>query len=79
MIRQSCPLLQGIKVTTSYGYNQTKSDSDLVDLAESELFHDLSREQPAVHAALRDLVMTPEALLDELNPDPKKAKKKAKK
>ena len=41
--------------------------------------HDLSREKPAVHAALRDLVMTPEALLDELNPDPKKAKKKAKK
>lgn len=77
--RGGIELLQGIKVTTSYGYNQTKSDSDLVDLAESELFHDLSREKPAVHAALRDLVMTPEALLDELNPDPKKAKKKAKK
>ena len=77
--RGGIELLQGIKVNTSYGYNQTKFDSDTVDLAESELFHDLSREKPAVHAALRDLVMTPEALQDELNPDPKKAKKKARK
>jgi hypothetical protein len=77
--RGGIELLQGIKVNSSYGYNQTKFDSDTVDLAESELFHDLSREKPAVHAALRDLVMTPEALQDELNPDPKKAKKKARK
>jgi hypothetical protein len=77
--RGGLELLQSIKVTTNYGYNQTKSDSDTVDLAENELFRDPAREKPAVHAALRDLVLTPEALQDELNPDPKKSKKKAKK
>ncbi|HET9473017.1 MAG TPA: hypothetical protein VFO82_03935 [Steroidobacteraceae bacterium] len=49
-----------------------------VDLAPSELFREQAREQPAVHAALRELVMTPEALALELNP-PKDSKKTRKK
>jgi hypothetical protein len=39
-----------------------------VDLAPTELFHDIAREQPAVHAALRDLVLTKEQLDLELHP-----------
>jgi hypothetical protein len=50
-----------------------------VDLAPSELFQDTSREMPAVHAALRHLVLTPEALALELDPDAAKKKKTKKK
>jgi hypothetical protein len=39
-----------------------------VNLAPTELFQDKTRDQPAVHAALRDLVLTPEELDRELNP-----------
>jgi hypothetical protein len=38
----------------------------------NELFTDASPEQPSVHAALRDLVLKPEQLEEELNPKPKK-------
>jgi hypothetical protein len=76
--RGGLEVLQSIKVTTNYGYYQSSSDADTVDLAPSELFRDPSREKMAVHAALRDLVLTPEALVAELNPNPKKGKKKEK-
>jgi len=76
--RGGLELLQSIKVTTNYGGYYQKSDSDTVELAEGELFRDPAREKPAVHAALRDLVMTPETLQAELYPDAKKGKKKAK-
>lgn len=38
------------------------------DLAPSEIFNDPAREQPAVHAGLRDLVLTPEAIAKEAHP-----------
>ena len=41
---------------------------NLAALAPAELFIDATREQPAVHAALRDLVLTAEQLEAELNP-----------
>lgn len=43
-----------------------------VDLAPAEFFRDGSREPPAIHAALRELVMTPEAALAETTPPPPK-------
>jgi hypothetical protein len=73
--RGGIEVLQSIKVTPRYTYGATAFDSENIDLAPSELFKDQSREKPAVHAALRDLVLTPEALDAELNPDPKAAQK----
>jgi hypothetical protein len=73
--RGGVEVLQSIKVTPRYTYGGTAFDSENIDLAPGELFRDPSREVPAVHAALRDLVMTPEALQAELHPDPKKKKK----
>jgi hypothetical protein len=78
--RGGLELLQNIKITQRYVYGGTSFDADTVDLAPAELFRDAAREQPAVHAAFRDLVLTPDALEAELNPGPKKdIKKKTKK
>jgi hypothetical protein len=49
---------------------QQLKGNQLVNLAPTELFQDSSREQPAVHAALRDLTLTPEQLDRELHPPP---------
>jgi hypothetical protein len=74
--RGGLQLLQKLNYTPP-GYYQA-GRADPVDLSPGELFTDMSREQPAVHAALRTLVMTPEALQAELNP-PKPGKEKKKK
>jgi len=74
--RGGLQLVQKLKYSPP-GYS-TPGRAEPEDLAASELFRDPSRELPAVHAALRDLVMTPEALALELNP-PKDSKKKKKK
>jgi hypothetical protein len=68
--RGGLEILQSIKMK---GY-----DTENIDLAPGELFLDASRERMAAHAALRDLVLTPEALQAELNPVPEKGKKKKK-
>ncbi len=47
---------------------QQLKGKELVNLAPTELFQDKTRDQPAVHAALRDLVLTPEQLDSELHP-----------
>jgi len=73
--RGGLELVQTLRITTQADHY----DADLVDLAPGELFQDATREQPAVHAMLRHLVMTPEALQAELNPDPKADKKRKKK
>jgi len=78
--RGGLQLLQKLKYTPPGYYQPGRADP--VDLAPGELFNDLTREQPAVHAALRALVLTPEALQAELDPPKgagkeKKAKKKA--
>ena len=83
--RGGLELVQIIRITpagsvaSAGGYVSTY-DAKPVDLAPDELFRDVTREQPAVHAALRELVLTPEALHAELNPapEPKKSKKKKK-
>jgi len=78
--RGGLQLLQKLKFTpAAYGSYQP-NDTDAIDLAPGELFQDAAREQPAVHAALRDLVLTPDELDAELNPGAKKdPKKKSKK
>jgi hypothetical protein len=76
--RGGLELLQSIKVTPRAIYNGMTYDTENVDLAPGELFRDATREQTAVHVALRDLVMAPDALYAELNPDPKKNKKRKK-
>jgi hypothetical protein len=43
----------------------------VVDIAPTELFQDPSRDQPAVHAALRELALTPEQIRSEQQPPPK--------
>jgi hypothetical protein len=58
----------GIQLTQQMRGKETST------LAPNELFKDTTREQPAVHAALRNLVLTPEQLDAELNPK-KPAKK----
>jgi len=78
--RGGLQLLQKLKYTPPAYYQAGRADA--VDLAPSELFNDQTREQPAVHAALRSLVLAPEALEAELHPaksggKEKKAKKKA--
>jgi len=75
--RGGMELVQSIKIVST----ATNYQADPVDLAPGELFRDPTRERPAIHAAFRDLVMTPEALFAELNPDPKleKAKEKERK
>jgi hypothetical protein len=47
---------------------QQLKGKELVNLAPTELFQDKTRDQPAVHVALRDLVLTPEELDRELHP-----------
>ena len=71
-------LAQKLKFTPAAYGSYAPNETDPIDLSPGELFQDPSREQPAVHAALRDLVLTPEALALELNP-PKDAKAKSKK
>jgi hypothetical protein len=64
--RGGLQLLQKLNYTPPAYYQVGRSDP--VDLAPSELFQDPSREPRAVHFALRDLVMAPEALELELHP-----------
>ena len=47
---------------------QQLKGNQAVELAPIELFQDQTREKPAVHAALRDLVLSPEQLANELHP-----------
>jgi hypothetical protein len=77
--RGGLEILQSIKVTPRYTYGGTSFDAENIDLAPGELFLDPARERPAAHAALRDLVLTPEALQAELDPKPEKGQGKKKK
>ena len=73
-------LLQTLKITPPGYYTYSKSEP--VDLAPSELFRDTSRQQQAVHAAIRGLTMTPEEIQAEyarLHPEPRKPQKGYKK
>lgn len=74
--RGGLQLAQKLKFTPAAYGSYGPNDTDAIDLAPGELFRDPSREQPSVHAALRELVLTPEALTAELHPDPKKKAKK---
>ena len=73
--RGGLQLTQKLKVIAATYYSGGRGEPE--DLAPTELFRDQARELPAVHAALRHLVLTPEALALELNP-PKDSKKKKK-
>ena len=72
-------LAQKLKFTPAPYGSYAPNETEAIDLAPRELFQDLSREVPAVHAALRDLVLTPEALALERNPDGDDAKAKGRK
>jgi len=75
--RGGIQLLQKLKfIPPTYS---TGGRGEPIDLAPTELFHEPERERASVHFALRDLVMTPEALSAELNPNADKDKKKKKK
>ncbi len=80
--RGGLQLTQKLKLTLApYGSYQPNI-TDAIDLGASELFLDPAREKPAVHVTLRDLSLTPEALLAEIGPGPsvkKGAKKKTRK
>ena len=71
--RGGVELLQKLKYIPPTTYSGGHAEP--VDLAPSELFHEHSRAEHAPHYALRDLVLTPEALAAELNPVPEKKKK----
>jgi hypothetical protein len=75
--RGGLQLIQRLKVVPATYYSGGRGEPE--DLAPTELFRDTTRELPAVHAALRYLVMTPEALDAELNPAKAAAAKKKKK
>jgi hypothetical protein len=62
-------LLQKLDVKTQAVYGGTKGSSESVDRVPSELFQDAARIKASVHYALRDLVLTPQALAAELNSD----------
>jgi hypothetical protein len=50
---------------------QVMKADNLVDIAPTELFQDPARDQLAVHAALRELVLTPEQIQREDHPQTK--------
>ncbi len=62
-------LLQQLSLTSSMSYRQITYAQKLTDRAPQELFQDESRERHAVHAALRELVMTPAEITAESQPE----------
>jgi hypothetical protein len=74
----TCALVAGVTALLVAGCARAASAATAagpdVDLAPTELFHDIAREQPAVHAALRDLVLTKEQLDLELQPHASRAR-----
>jgi len=72
--RGGLEILQILKVVKGGRFEEHSEDT--VDLAPGELFRDADRQKQAVHLALRALVMTPEALNAELNPDTGKSRER---
>lgn len=73
-------LLEALRITPPTPYRTGKAEP--MDLGPNVSFLDPGHEQAAVHAAFRDLVMTPEAIQAEyarLNPEPRKPAKGYKK
>jgi hypothetical protein len=62
-------LLQQLSLTPQVSYPQTTYLQKLTDRAPQELFQDETRDQHAVHAALRDLVMSPAEIVAENQPE----------
>jgi hypothetical protein len=66
-------LLQQLSLTQQFSYPQTTYVQKLTDRAPQELFQDETRDQHAVHAALRELVMSPAEIVAENQPEKPKA------